>query len=91
MPASSDVRRRGLAIAQLNPQSVIEIADAISGSPVGSRMTGRARKEAPRVVGSKNYAIATGGPEQRADFPGGIQRIEALGGGSNALRSRELS
>ena len=56
------MRRRELAMAQLNPQSAIEIADVITGSPAGPTTMGRARNEAPRAVGFGNNVVATGGP-----------------------------
>ena len=55
-PTASDMRRKGLAIAQLNPSSASELADAIAGGSVEDSEMGKASKRASREVGYEDMA-----------------------------------
>ena len=92
-----DMRRRELAIAQLNLQSTFEIADAIAGGPVATSIMGRSSLEASRAVGFDQDEAITGGPRgktakvaEKAGAREDIQRSDASAGRADVLRSCEL-
>ena len=96
-PLASDMRRRELAITQLNPQRAFEIADMIAGAPVDDAQMGEASKEAARDVGFEDDKAIKGGARSivakiaaRVEYLRRIQRFESLGGGAVVIRSCEL-
>ena len=97
-PMALDARRRGIAIAQLNPHGAIEIADMNAGGSAAASTMGRASPEASRAVGLDQDESVTGGRRSResevaekAEAMGDIQRLDAFLGGANVLGSCKLS
>ena len=59
-PKACDVRRRELALAQLDPESACEIADVIAAGSVHASLMGAASTEASRGVGFERDDVTTG-------------------------------
>ena len=74
-PAASDMRRRALAMAQLNPKRAFEIADMRAGSSVDSTKMGGANSGWFR-----KRRRCHGGPEKDNGSSGGASRIGGAGG-----------
>ena len=100
-PTASDMRRRELAAARLNPQSAVDTGDTVAGSSGGSTMMGGTSQDALWAVGSEDDGIATGDRERKRltwrREPNRWQtfnvpsRREKSAERANVLRSRELS
>ena len=76
-PTASDMRRKELAIAQLNPSSAFELADMIAGGPVADSEMGKASKRASREVGYEDMEAMRGGPGSKMAKI--AERAESLG------------
>ena len=60
-----DMRRRELAMVQLNPQGVLGVPDMKAGSSAHSTVVERAPKGASRVLGFEEDEVAAGGPRRK--------------------------
>ena len=85
---ASDMRRRELTTARLDPRSAFGIADMMAGGSVDDNQMGEASREAARGVGLGAEEAHQGGPKSRmakiaarAELLGPVQRFEAPGGG----------
>ena len=97
-PMASDMKRRELALAELNPRSAFEIPNMIAGSSVGNSQTGRASKGAAQSVRPRRGEMMKGGPGSKMaeivnleDSLGQSKRFEAMGNRADVTRRCDLS
>ena len=64
-PMASDMRRRELVLAQMNPRSAIELAETVEGGSGDATRMGRAPREAAREVGLVDDKAPRGGPRNK--------------------------
>ena len=95
---SSDMKRRELSLAEINPRGAFEVADMITGASVDETQMGRASKNAVSAADIDLNEMLKGGPRrkvaiiaEKADSLGQIQKFEATGSRATVTRSCELS
>ena len=98
MTAASDMQRRDISMAEINPNSAFELADRITGTSVNETMMGRASRNAARAAGVEAEEMLKGGPRRKmakiadkAESYEQIQKFEAMGSRANVMRSCDLS
>ena len=98
MTAASDMQRRDISMAEINPNSAFELADRITGTSVNETMMGQASRNAARAAGVEAEEMLKGGPRRKmakiadkAESYEQIQKFEAMGSRANVMRGCDLS
>ena len=65
MTAASDMQRRDISMAEINPNSAFELVDRITGTSVNETMMGRASRNAARAAGVEAEEMLKGGPRRK--------------------------
>ena len=95
--AASDMQRRDISMAEINPNSAFVLAETIAGVSVGEARMGRASRGAASAAGINLDEILKGGQRRKmsriadtAESREQIQKFEATGSRANVMRSCDL-